>query len=85
MSWISELIRQEKCIVGPQKLRAIGPQLQNFSIIVPMSLKYDIFSVFKQSQESKNQLKILEFIRGLKIQYSYSHIKYSAENICIFQ
>ena len=65
MSWISELIRQEKYIVGPQKLRAIGPRLQNFSIIVPMSLKYDIFSVFKQSQESKNQLKIFEYIRKI--------------------
>ena len=65
MSWISELIRQEKYIVGPQKLLAIGPRLQNFSIIVPMSLKYDIFSVFKQSQESKNQLKIFEYIRKI--------------------
>ena len=72
MSWISELIRQEKYIVGPQKLRgAIGPRLQNFSIIVPMSLKYDIFSVFKQSQESKNQLKIFEYIRKILRIFEY--------------
>ena len=75
MSWIGELIRQEKYIVGPQKLRAIGPRLQNFSIIVPMSLKYDIFSVFKQSQESKNQLKIFEYIRKILRIFEYIHNK----------
>ena len=94
MSWISELIRQKKYLVGPQKLRSIGPRSQNFSIIVPMSLKYDIFSVFKQSQESKNRLKIFEYIRKIlrifeyirdkKIYYSYSNIRYSAENIRIY-
>ena len=71
MSWISELIRQKKYPVGPQKLRSIGPLSQNFSKIVPMSLDSEIFSVFIQSQESKTQLKIFEYIR---IFYEYSNI-----------
>ena len=65
MSWISELLRQKKISSTATKITFNWTPSQNFSKIVPMSLDSEICSVFIQSQESKTQLKLFEYIRKI--------------------
>ena len=88
MSWNRALIRQKEYPVRPQKLCSIWRISQHFWPCRWILKSFVYLSKVKKVKLSSKYLnifvrflRIFEYIRDQKIWYSYSNIRYSAENI----